>query len=57
MKNPLLPDPSRHPRLYAREYLRLRPAIEVLAGIATAAVALPVVAAVLFWAARLAFAL
>lgn len=25
MKNHFLPDPRTHPRLYAREYLRLRP--------------------------------
>lgn len=43
MKNPLLPDPSRHPRLYAREYQRLRPLLADLGLVLGCLAAVPVV--------------
>lgn len=47
MKNPLLPDPSRHPRLYAREYQRLRSLLADL-GLVLGCLAVVPVACVLY---------
>lgn len=57
MKNPFLPNPRTHPRLYAREYLRLRPLYDGLAFLACLFVGVPVVGAWLLWIIRLVFAL
>jgi hypothetical protein len=56
MKNPLLPDPVTHPRLYAREYQRLRPLLADL-GLVLGLLACPAVAWGLYWVGCLAFAL
>lgn len=56
MKNPLLPDPARHPRLYAREYQRLRPLLADLGLVLGLLACLPVGWALL-WCVRLVFAL
>ena len=56
MQNPLLPDPSRHPRLYAREYQRLRPLLADLALVLSLLACLPS-GWLLWWCFRLAFAL
>lgn len=57
MINPFLPDPNTHPRLYAREYLRLRPLFDGLALAACLLVGVPVVGFVVLWTFRLIFAL
>lgn len=56
MKNPLLPDPVTHPRLYAREYLRHRRFRDFLCFI-FGMLLVPVVGWFLLWAARFVFAL
>jgi hypothetical protein len=56
MKNPLLPDPDTHPRLYAREYLRQRPLIDGLAFLACLFVGVPIAGLTLLWICRLVFA-
>jgi hypothetical protein len=56
MINPFLPNPSTHPRLYAREYLALRPLIDGLAFLACLFVGVPVAGVVVLWAFRLVFA-
>lgn len=56
MKHLFLP-PTTHPRLYAREYLRLRPLIDGLAFLACLFVGVPVAGWVFLWICRLAFAL
>lgn len=57
MKNPFLPNPSTHPRLYAREYLALRPVIDGLAFLACLLVGVPVAGFAVFCFIRLVFAL
>jgi hypothetical protein len=57
MKNPLLPDPDTHPRLYAREYLRQRPLIDGLAFLACLFVGVPIAGLAGLWICRLVFAL
>jgi len=57
MKNPLLPDPDTHPRLYAREYLRQRPLYDGIAFLACLFVGVPVAGLALLWICRFVFAL
>jgi hypothetical protein len=57
MKNPFLPDPDTHPRLYAREYLRQRALYDGLAFLGCLFVGVPVAGYALLWCFRLAFAL
>lgn len=57
MKNPFLPNPHTHPRLYAREYLALRPLFDSLAFLASLLVGVPVAAFAGLWIFRLVFAL
>lgn len=57
MNNPLLPNPNTHPRLYAREYLRLRPLFDGLALAGVVLVGVPVVGFFVLWTFRLIFAL
>ena len=57
MNNPLLPNPGTHPRLYAREYLRLRPLFDGLVLAACVLVGVPAVGYVVLWTFRLIFAL
>ena len=56
MKRLFLPDPSRHPRLYAREYQRLRPLLADL-GLVLGLLACPAVAWGLYCVVCLAFSL
>ena len=56
MKNPLLPDPDTHPRLYAREYLRHRRFCDFLCFV-LGMMFVPVVGWFLLWMARFVFAL
>lgn len=57
MKNPFLPDPKTHPRLYAREYLRQKPLYDAMAACVACLVAVPVGGWLFFWFVRLVFAL
>lgn len=57
MKKPFLPNPHTHPRLYAREYLRLRPLFDCLAFLACLFVGVPVAAFAGLWIMRFVFAL
>ena len=57
MRNLFLPNANTHPRLYAREYLRLRPLFDGLALAACVLVGVPVVGFFVLWTFRLIFAL
>lgn len=57
MRNLFLPNANTHPRLYAREYLRLRPLFDGLALAAGLLVGVPAVGYVVWWIFRLSFAL